>query len=37
MILVGVGVLLVMGQLSRLNAHLGFMTDWIGAAERALQ
>lgn len=37
MILVGVGVLLVMGQLSRLNAHLGFLTDWIGAAERALQ
>jgi hypothetical protein len=27
----------VMGQLSRLNAHLGFLTDWIGAAERALQ
>jgi cytochrome c-type biogenesis protein len=36
-ILVGVGVLLVTDQLSRLNTQFQFMTEWISAAERALQ
>jgi len=37
MILVGVGVLLVTNQFSRLNSQFGFMNDWISAAERWLQ
>jgi cytochrome c-type biogenesis protein len=36
-VLVGVGVLLVTNQLSRLNSRFQFMTEWISAAERALQ
>jgi cytochrome c-type biogenesis protein len=36
-ILVGVGVLLVTDQLAWLNTRFQFMTDWISAAERALQ
>jgi cytochrome c-type biogenesis protein len=37
LILMGVGVLLVTGQLSRFNDSFTFMTDFISAAERALQ
>lgn len=37
MILVGVGVLLVTGQLTALNSRFAFMTEWLAAAERALQ
>ncbi|MDH3211062.1 MAG: cytochrome c biogenesis protein CcdA [Myxococcales bacterium] len=36
-ILMSVGFLLVTGQLSTLNSRFGFMTDWLTAAERALQ
>jgi len=36
-ILVGVGVLLLTDSLSALNGRMRFMTDWIYAAERALQ
>jgi cytochrome c-type biogenesis protein len=37
LILMGVGVLLVTGQLARFNDSFAFMTDFISAAERALQ
>ena len=37
LILMGVGVLLVTGQLSRFNNSFAFMADFISAAERALQ
>ena len=37
MILVGVGMLLVTNQLTRLNSQFSFMNDWISAAEKALQ
>jgi cytochrome c-type biogenesis protein len=37
LILVGVGGLLVAGQLSALNSHFTFMTDIVNAAEHALQ
>jgi len=37
LMLVGVGFLLVTDQLSRLNSHFRFLTDVLGAAERALQ
>jgi cytochrome c-type biogenesis protein len=37
LILMGVGVLLVTGQLARFNNSFAFMTDFISAAERALQ
>ena len=36
-ILVGVGMLLVTNQLTRLNSQFSFMNDWISAAEKALQ
>jgi cytochrome c-type biogenesis protein len=36
-VLVGVGVLLVTDRLSWLNTRFQFMTEWISAAERALQ
>jgi cytochrome c-type biogenesis protein len=36
-ILVGVGLLLLTGQLSALNSRFRFMTDFVTAAERALQ
>ena len=36
-ILMGVGLLLVTGQLARFNRSFSFMTDFINAAERALQ
>ena len=36
-ILVGVGVLLLTDSLSLLNSRMRFMTDWLSAAERALQ
>ena len=36
-VLMGVGLLLVTDQLSRLNSRFRFMTDWLSAAERALQ
>jgi cytochrome c-type biogenesis protein len=37
LMLVGVGFLLVTDQLSRMNSHFRFLTDVLGAAERALQ
>jgi cytochrome c-type biogenesis protein len=37
LILVGVGVLLITGHLSDLNSSFSFMSDWINAAEHALQ
>jgi cytochrome c-type biogenesis protein len=37
LILVGVGMLLITGHLSDLNRRFAFMSDWINAAERALQ
>jgi hypothetical protein len=37
MVLVGVGFLLTTDQLSALNRRFSFMSDWINAAERALQ
>ena len=37
LILMGVGVLLVTDQLSRLNSRFRFLTEWIAGAERALQ
>jgi cytochrome c-type biogenesis protein len=37
LVLVGVGVLLMTDQLSRLNSRFQFMNEWISAAERALQ
>jgi cytochrome c-type biogenesis protein len=37
LILMGVGFLLVTDQLSSLNNRFSFMTDWVTAAERALQ
>ena len=37
LILMGVGLLLVTGQLSALNSRFTFMADFINAAERALQ
>ena len=37
LVLVGVGVLLVTNQLSRLNSRFAFMNEWISAAEKALQ
>lgn len=37
LVLVAVGCLLVTDQLSRLNSRFAFMTEWISAAERALQ
>jgi len=37
LVLVCVGVLLVSGQLTRLNSSFAFMNEWISAAERALQ
>jgi cytochrome c-type biogenesis protein len=37
LILMGVGFLLVTDQLSSLNRRFSFMTDWVAAAERALQ
>ncbi len=37
LVLVGVGVLLVTNQLSRLNSRFAFMNEWISAAEQALQ
>lgn len=37
LILVGVGVLLITGHLSDLNRRFAFMSEWINAAERALQ
>jgi cytochrome c-type biogenesis protein len=37
LMLVGVGFLLLTDQLSRLNNHFRFLTDALGAAERALQ
>lgn len=36
-VLMGVGLLLVTDQLSRLNSRFSFMTEWLSAAERALQ
>lgn len=36
-ILVGVGLLLVTDRLSWLNSHFSFMSEWVNAAERALQ
>lgn len=36
-VLMGVGLLLVTGQLSSLNSRFRFMTEWLSAAERALQ
>ena len=36
-ILMGVGFLLVSGQLSSLNSRFRFMADWLAAAEKALQ
>jgi cytochrome c-type biogenesis protein len=36
-VLVGVGCLLVSGQLTWLNSRFGFLNAWISAAERALQ
>jgi cytochrome c-type biogenesis protein len=36
-VLVGVGCLLVSGQLTWLNSRFGFLNSWISAAERALQ
>ena len=36
-VLVGVGFLLATDQFTRLNSQFQFMTDWIGAAEQALQ
>jgi cytochrome c-type biogenesis protein len=36
-ILVAVGVLLVTDQFSTLNSRFSFMTEWVAAAERALQ
>jgi hypothetical protein len=36
-ILVGVGMLLVTDRFSDLNRQFSFMSDWINAAERALQ
>ncbi len=35
--LVGVGVLLVTNQLTALNSRFRFLTEWLAAAERALQ
>ena len=37
MVLVGVGMLLVTNQLTRLNSQFSFMNDWISAAEKVLQ
>lgn len=37
LVLVGVGCLLITGQLSALNSRFSFMSDLINAAERALQ
>ncbi len=37
LMLVAVGSLLVTNQLSRMNSHFRFLTDVLGAAERALQ
>ena len=37
LMLVGVGFLLLTDQLSRLNSHFRFLSDALGAAERALQ
>ena len=37
LVLVGVGALIVTGQLSALNRRFSFMNDFINAAERALQ
>ena len=36
-ILVGVGLLLMTDQFTRLNSQFSFMTEWLGMAERALQ
>jgi cytochrome c-type biogenesis protein len=36
-ILVGVGVLLLTDSLSMLNSRMRFLTDWLSAAEKALQ
>jgi cytochrome c-type biogenesis protein len=36
-VLMGVGLLLVTDQLSRLNSRFRFMIEWLSAAERALQ
>ena len=37
LLLVGVGLLLVTDQLSRLNSHFRFLTNVLDAAERASQ
>lgn len=36
-VLVGVGLLLITNQFSTLNSRFRFMTDWVAAAERAIQ
>lgn len=36
-VLMGVGLLLVTDQLSRLNSRFQFMAEWLSAAERAMQ